>query len=118
MSYLIKSVSCYIAENSFDNGESTKTFHSYRYDIGNIVESKEGLIQAIQTIVGKGLSDEDLDIDGNSINVHTLVSYEVHSQDQFPIATKDEIEQWKRGEKTLYSAIYTFNCLSVSDLKF
>jgi len=114
MKYLINHISCDISEDSWDNGLSSQLFHSYSYALNEIVD-REGLLKKLSGHTGRELNADDIEIDDNYIHINTLVKFRPNEDwNEFPVATKEEIELWKQGEMTLYCAEYRFRCYLIS----
>jgi len=116
MKYNLTSISCNISEDIYDNGMSANSFHSYRFPITVIANNKEKFLEIISNYVGKVITEDDLDIIDNCVNVSTLVSYKPSQDwDEFPLASDNEKELWKEGKLKLYVADYTFICYNLAD---
>ena len=116
MKHYITSISCHITEDNFENGMDVNTFHSYAYAINEIANNKQQFIDKISNYIGKNITEENLDIIDNSVNVYTHVAFKPNQDwDEFPIATDQEIALWKEGKMKLYVAEYSFICYNLAD---
>ncbi len=111
--YSLKSVSCEIVEDSYEEGEIGGSFHSFDYDINETYNSKKDLINKMNEVMNTKYKEEHFDWEvgeGKNIQTDVLVSYE-KGRDwfEFELATEKEKELWKKGEMKLYNAHYWFD---------
>ena len=95
--------------NSFDYGESNKSF-----------SSKSALMDFIKEVIDRDTSEDDTkesnfdiesDEDGTTINYGVLCKYDNLGRGRYgnyEKATREEIEQWKKGDLELFNVGFTF----------
>lgn len=112
--YIIGYVSCDVAKDDFEEGQDTKTYHDFHIDINKTVSSKDKVIDVLKSfMVSSDISNDDFEWDAESKSVHTNEMVKFNSRGEMKEPTKAEIEQWKAGKKTLYSAMYVFKVTPV-----
>jgi len=121
-SYLLKSVSCRIEKDYYNEGCSNETFHSFEIGINEIFASKEELIERMnQGLFGAEYKEDDFDfeqlLNGHNIQTDVLVTYKPNiNWQEFYYRTDDELKKWKKGKMDMYNAQFYFSVLPIEVL--
>jgi len=108
--YLLKSYDVMVHEDSYEEGESTEMISSWDGKEGNVYDSKEALIDAMNKIMYVENKEDEFDWEsGEGTNIQTDVLVSITSQDDFYPADEKEKALWKKGKKKLYNSHYTFS---------